>query len=155
MVKTSKEEIIWILLRISMGWIFFWAFIDKVFGLGYATEAGKSWLDGVSPTLGFLKFGTHGPLSGFYQSIAGSALVDWLFMIGLLGIGLALIFGVFIRFASYSGVVMMLLMWSALILPEHNPILDEHIIYGIILIGLAVTRSGRGFSLNKYFSKKK
>ncbi len=29
-----------------MGWTFFWAFADKLFGLGYATEAGKGWIDG-------------------------------------------------------------------------------------------------------------
>jgi thiosulfate dehydrogenase (quinone) large subunit len=40
--------------------------------------------------LGSLRFGPDGPLAGFYPGLAGAARADWLFMIGLLGIGLAL-----------------------------------------------------------------
>ena len=87
------------LLRIGLGWIFLWAFIDKVFGLGFATEAGKHWLTGASPTMGFLKFGTKGPLAGVFQAMAGSPVVDWLFMLGLLLIGLALILGIGMKIA--------------------------------------------------------
>ncbi|MBI2577711.1 MAG: hypothetical protein HYV77_02605, partial [Candidatus Wildermuthbacteria bacterium] len=42
------------IVRISIGWIFFWAFIDKLWGLGFATAAGNSWLNGGSPTTTFL-----------------------------------------------------------------------------------------------------
>ena len=31
----------WFAARIGMGFIFLWAFVDKLFGLGYATPAGK------------------------------------------------------------------------------------------------------------------
>ena len=31
-------------IRIAMGFIFLWAFLDKVFGLGFATTSDKSWL---------------------------------------------------------------------------------------------------------------
>lgn len=55
-MEEIKGKYIWGLLRLGMGWIFFWAFIDKVFGLGFATATGKGWIDGVSPTFGFLKF---------------------------------------------------------------------------------------------------
>ena len=92
------------LTRIVFGTIFLWAFIDKLFGLGYATcrdsktmivsmGCDSSWLHGGSPTTGFLKFATHGPLSGFYQSLSGQMWVDVLFMGGLLLIGIALILG--------------------------------------------------------------
>ena len=33
-VKAGK---VWGLLRIAMGWTFFWAFLDKAFALGFAT----------------------------------------------------------------------------------------------------------------------
>ena len=33
-------------LRILYGLTFLWAFIDKVFGFGYATPSGKGWIDG-------------------------------------------------------------------------------------------------------------
>ena len=42
------------LARISLGWVFLWAFLDKTFGLGYATESKDAWIDGGSPTFGFL-----------------------------------------------------------------------------------------------------
>ena len=56
-----------------------------------------AWIHGGSPTEGFLTFGADGPFKGFYHSIAGAAWADWLFMLGLLGIGLALTFGVGMR----------------------------------------------------------
>ena len=59
----KKENLIWGILRLALGWIFLWAFLDKVFGLGFATTPEKSWINGVSPTYGFLKFGTTGILS--------------------------------------------------------------------------------------------
>ena len=73
--------------RFSLGWVFLWAFLDKTFGLGYATKAEDAWLDGGSPTYGFLNFAATGPFEDFYKSIAGDAWADWLFMIGLAGSG--------------------------------------------------------------------
>ncbi|PIQ78628.1 hypothetical protein COV82_00520 [Candidatus Peregrinibacteria bacterium CG11_big_fil_rev_8_21_14_0_20_46_8] len=117
------------LLRIALGFTLFWAFLDKLFGLGFATQADKSWLDGTSPTAGFLGNAVSGPFAEYFRSLAGSAVVDWLFMLGLALIGLSLIFGVAMKIAGYSGALLMLLMWLALLPPKNNPILDEHIIY--------------------------
>ena len=151
--RRGPTEYVWALLRIGMGWIFFWAFIDKVFGLGYATEAGKGWIDGGSPTFGFLKFGTTGPLVEFYHGIAGNAVVDWLFMLGLLGVGLPLMLGVGVRIAASTGVVMLLLMYSAVLLPEHNPVLDDHIIYAVIMAGLAIANPGYDLGLGRWWGR--
>src|SRR3990167_9560357 len=89
-------------LRLAMGGTFLLAFLDKLFGLGFATEAGKSWLDGISPTAGFLEFATSGPLAPFYQAIAGNVFVDWLFMGGLLLMGVTLLLGIGVRIAGYA-----------------------------------------------------
>ena len=121
------------LLRISLGWVFFWAFIDKLFGLGFTTAPDKAWLAGGSPTFGFLKFATKGPMAEFYQSLAGNGVVDWLFMMGLLGVGTALLLGVLVRLAAVSGIAMMLLMYTAVLPPEHNPVVDDHIVYALLL----------------------
>ena len=43
-------------IRLSLGWIFLWAFLDKLFGLGHETAAKAAWIHGGHPTLGFLKF---------------------------------------------------------------------------------------------------
>lgn len=135
-----------------MGWLFLWAFLDKLFGLGFATTPDKAWVAGGSPASGFLQFTTQGPLATFYQSLAGSAVVDWLFMLGLLLIGLALLSGIGVRIAGYSGALLMLLLWAAVLPPEHNPVLDEHIIYSIVLLGLAAVRSGHTLGLGKWWS---
>lgn len=134
-------------LRISLGWIFLWAFIDKLFGLGFATERASSWLNGASPTEGFLSFGTQGPLAGTFQSLAGSAIIDWVFMLGLLGIGAALILGIGMRVAAVSGALMMVMMWAAALWPANNPFMDDHLVYAGLLAMLALSYSGRTFGL--------
>lgn len=134
---------LWGLLRLMMGWIFLWPFLDKLFGLGYATEPGAAWINGGSPTTGFLEFGTRGPFADIFRQMAASVFADWLFMIGLLGIGVALILGIGVGIAAVTGAILLVLMWLAALWPEHNPFLDDHLIYAFILIALAVTDAGR------------
>lgn len=131
------------LLRIFMGWIFFWAFIDKLFGLGYHTAPEAAWINGGSPTSGFLQFGTKGPFAEFFQGLAGQGWVDWAFMIGLALIGIALILGIAMRLATVGGVLMMAFMYmAASIWPENNPFLDDHVIYALVLILLLLIDAG-------------
>lgn len=141
------------LTRISLGFIFFWAFIDKVFGFGFATKAGQAWIDGVSPTYGYLAFATQGPFASIFQAIAGNALVDILFMAGLLGIGLALILGINIKFASFAGVLMLLLMYFSVLPKEHNPLIDDHIIYSLILLSFTQMPVGEYLGLGKWWAQ--
>ncbi len=138
-------------LRIAMGWMFLWAFLDKVFGLGFATKAGSGWLAGVSPTKGFLMNATKGPFVELFQNLAGNPLVDWLFMLGLLGIGLALLLGIAVRFASYCGIVMMVLMFLSLLPPTNNPIIDEHIIYALVFLVFTQLPTGDTFGMGAYW----
>ncbi len=147
---TNKGQYVWVALRIAIGWLFLWPFLDKLFGLGFTTAPEAAWIAGGSPTVGYLQFGTSGPFAPLFQSLAGSPVVDWLFMLGLLFVGLALLSGIGISLASYSGTVMMLLLWLSYLPPEHNPILDEHIIYMIILIGLARVKAGQWVGLGQW-----
>jgi thiosulfate dehydrogenase [quinone] large subunit len=121
-----------------MGFIFLWAFLDKLFGLGFATTSDKAWIHGGSPTAGFLSFGVKGPFVDMFHSLAGVALVDWMFMLGLLFIGLTLILNKYIKWGCVAGIIMLGLMYLALLFPENNPIIDDHIIYMLVLayIGL-------------------
>ena len=139
-----KSKTLLKVLRILLGWIFLWPFLDKSFGLGFSTcrlDDGavsylceKAWAMGGSPTTGFLS-NSSGPFSGFFQSLAGLAIVDWLFMLGLLGIGVALILNRYVKFASAMGALLFILMYLAsAIPPDHNPIIDEHIIYAVTLL---------------------
>jgi len=151
-MESTKLKAVLGILRISMGLIFLWAFFDKLLGLGYATTPEKSWLAGSSPTAGFLEFGVHGPFADFYHSLAGNGMVDWLFMLGLLGIGLSLTLGVFMKLGGISGVMMMLLMYLAVgIQPVNNPVIDDHIIYLLVIMVLVMTDSGTYIGLgNKW-----
>ena len=145
----GKTALVWAALRLAMGWTFFWAFADKLFGLGYATEAGKGWIDGGSPTFGFLNFASRGPLAETYKGLAGSESIEWLFMLGLLGIGLPLLLGIGVRIAGSIGIVMYALMYTALITPENNPFMDDHIVGIIIMAGLVLAAAGSPIGLGK------
>ncbi|MFH1978343.1 MAG: hypothetical protein ABIJ92_03390 [Candidatus Aenigmatarchaeota archaeon] len=151
---TCKPEQLWAALRIVLGWIFLWAFLDKVFGLGFATKPEAAWIAGGSPTSGFLQFGTHGPLASMFQVLAGNVFIDGIFMLGLLLLGLALILGIGVRIAGHAGALLMFLMWLSLIPPANNPIVDEHIVYLILLLLMAKVKAGQWYGLGKWWSNK-
>lgn len=142
-MRYTKGQWSLFLLRISLSLIFLWAFFDKLFGLGISTAKAQAWLAGGSPTTGFLRFGATGPLHNFYASLAGQAWVDWLFMVGLLLIGLSLLLGVGMKIAIYTGSLLLLMMWSALLWPKNHPFLDDHLIYILVLFVLQHARAGR------------
>jgi thiosulfate dehydrogenase (quinone) large subunit len=152
-VAGPKGAIAFGLVRIMLGWTFLWAFIDKTFGLGFSTERADAWVNGGSPTFGFLSFGTEGPLAGVYQSIAGAAWADWLFMIGLLGIGLALVLGIGMRVAAVTGSLLLVLMWSASLPPATNPFMTYHLIWAVTLIGLVFIGAGRSLGFGKAWER--
>ncbi len=146
---TTKGPYAWSLLRIGLGYIFLWAFFDKLFGLKFATCKGlavgckQAWIHGGSPTAGFLGHATTGPFASFYHHLAGRALVDWAFMLGLLFIGVGLFFGTWIKSASFAGIALLALMWSSLLWPADAPGVDEHIIYILALLGFLFSDAGQ------------
>ena len=154
---------IWGVLRLSMGWIFLWAFLDKLLALGFATgrnpETGvadrfgdAAWINGGSPTDGFLQFGLHTkePFTGFYEGLVGSTFIEWAYMISMVAIGVALLLGITTRLAAGFGVFWMALFYTASALsPENNPFLDDHVVYAIVLVGIAVVGAGRYLGLGR------
>ncbi|MFE0640585.1 hypothetical protein ACFW2Y_03010 [Streptomyces sp. NPDC058877] len=151
-------------LRILTGFVFLWAFLDKTFGLGYATASGKGWIDGGSPTKGFLSSVAAGPMESTFHAWAGHAWTDWLFMLGLFGIGAALMAGVALRPAAGAGAVMMALMWIAEWPPARhlsdgspsmstNPFADYHVIYAAALIALAAAGTGATWGLGRLWAR--
>ncbi len=153
-MKDKKIYIASGLLRITLGSIFLWAFLDKLFGFGFSTIPEKSWLAGNSPTFVFLS-NNKGVFSSWFQSLAGSGLVDWLFMMGLLGIGLALIFGIGMKIAVYSGSLLMFLMWLASLPLKNHPFVDDHIIYILVLWVLYFLEAGKHFGFGNWWSRTK
>jgi thiosulfate dehydrogenase [quinone] large subunit len=136
-------------IRLALGWVFLWAFIDKLFGLGRGTETANSWLNGGSPTAGFLGKAATGPFADFYHSIAGNVVVDVLFMAALLGIGVALILGIGMRIAAAAGALLTILMWTAVLPPETNPFMDDHLVYAAVLVLLALLGAGTTLGLGR------
>ena len=160
-------------LRIAFGLTFLWAFFDKLLALGFHTgaitnDAGArtgidffakdaAWVNGGSPTEGFLTFGVpaHNPFKGTFNSMAGDPWVDWLFMIGLLGIGLALTFGVGMRVAAAAGALLYLLMWAASLPLDNNPLIDDHILGAITVVVLALTYAGDTWGFGTHWARTK
>ena len=153
------------LLRIAFGLTFLWAFFDKLFALGYHTgydQAGNldrfgdaAWINGGSPTEGFLKFGADGPFKDFYNNIAGAAWADWLFMLGLFGIGIALTLGIGMRIAATAGAILYIMMWTVVLPPENNPVLDDHILGALSMVVLAAFYAGDTWGLGKVWGATK
>jgi thiosulfate dehydrogenase [quinone] large subunit len=112
-----------------------------------------AWINGGSPTEGFLKFGADGPFKGFYNSIGGTWWADSLFMLGLLGIGLALTLGVGMRFAAVAGGVMYVLMWTVVLPPENNPVLDDHLLGALSVVALALLHAGNTWGLGSWWTR--
>ncbi|PFG40777.1 thiosulfate dehydrogenase [quinone] large subunit [Georgenia soli] len=141
--------------RIIIGWVFLWAFIDKLFGLGYMTPAERAWINGGTPAQGFIK-GIEGPFSGLFQVFV-NPFGDALFMAGLLGIGVAMMTGAGLKIAAVTGSLLMLFMYMAelpLALGGTNPITDSHWVEAMLLIISAVTLSGDTWGLGKWWAGK-
>ena len=149
--RARAARYVWATARLSLGWVFLWAFLDKVFGLGFATGSEAAWINGGSPTTGYLENATAGPLADLYQSLAGQAWVDWLFMIGLLAIGVALLLGIGTYVAAGAGALMLVMMWSATLLPENNPFMDDHLVYALVLVGLALVHAGDTWGFGRWW----
>jgi len=140
-------------LRIALGWSFLWAFLDKMFGLGHETKSASAWVNGGHPTQGFLKMAAEGPFKGFYNGIAGAAWADWLFMLGLLAIGTALLAGIAMRLAAVAGGLLLVLMWTAVLPPANNPFMDDHLIYAGLLALLTLLGAGRVLGLGAVWER--
>jgi thiosulfate dehydrogenase [quinone] large subunit len=162
-VRSRAARISLALVRIGFGFTFLWAFFDKLLALGFSTGRADdgtvdrfgdaAWIHGGSPTQGFLAFGADGPFKGFYNDIAGAAWADWLFMAALLGIGVALTFGIGMRIAAIAGAALYVMMWSVVLPPANNPLIDEHILGALTVVALALTNAGNTWGLGKLWGR--
>ena len=146
-------------MRIAFGVTFLWAFLDKTFALGFHTGYNQegvldrfgpaAWINGGSPTEGFLSFGVpaDNPFAGFFNGLAGSAWVDWLFMLGLLGIGISLLSGIAMRLGTAAGALMYAFMYAAVLPLENNPVVDDHLIGIIVMVVLLLGAAGTDLGL--------
>lgn len=131
-------------LRISLGWLFFYAGITKV-------------MDPEWTAAGYLKGAKT--FSGLFQWFASSSNIGWVNFLnewGLTLIGAALILGIFVRWASFAGIVLMVLYYLPILnFPNvgHGYIVDEHIIYIFVFLLLIATKAGQYIGIDGFISK--
>ena len=161
---SSRGGTVLAVLRIVLGLTFLWAFLDKAFGWGYATTPAQAWVNGGSPTKGFLSHVQVGPLQSMLRGMAGVGWVDWLFMVGLLGLGLALLAGIGLRLAAAAGTVLLGFMWIAewpfarftsagTATSSSNPLIDYHLVYIVAIIAVACYAAGDTWGWGRVWAK--
>lgn len=130
------------LLRVSSGWLFFYAGITKVLNPEWSAAG---YLAGAKTFTALFQWFARPeilPVTNFMN--------EW----GLTLLGLSLIFGVFVRLSSLLGVLLMLLYYfPTLDFPypnAHSYIVDEHIIYIFVLFFFAAVRAGRAWGLENW-----
>jgi len=155
-MQSKGIKIVIAIARFVMALQFLWAFFDKLFGLGFATQPGKGWISGGSPTAGFLTKGSTGPFQSIFNAIGGKGITDWLFMLALLLIGLALLLGIGMKIGTISGSVLMFFMWAAA-LPKPSNIfqIDDHVVNILILLILLLLKAGQVAGLGKWWANTK
>lgn len=144
------------LTRIAIGFIFLWAFFDKLFGLGFSTcraddgsveyMCDDAWINGARITEGYLGSST-GPFADFFKDLGQQAWTDWPFMLGLFGIGFALCFGVGTKLVMFAGPAMLALMYVSHYWPgtpgaAQNPFVEDHMVQALAIIGIVLVELG-------------
>ncbi len=133
-----------LLLRLSLGALFFYAGITKVLDPSWSAAF---YLKGAKTFPAFYAFFLQPSILPTINFIN-----EW----GLTLIGVALILGIFVRVASIGGIMLMLLYYfptlDGLYPNTHSLIVDEHIIYICAFFVLASFRAGRVFGLEKWCS---
>lgn len=147
--SSRLSPVLWAIGRVLVGWVFLWTFVDKLVGTGFSTDRG--WLDGASPTEGFLTHGVSNAVGRFYADVTGGGggWIDWVYMLSMLAIGLGLILGALTRIAAVGGIVWLVCFYTASYSPENNPIVDQHVAYIALLVGVIVSGAGRAYGVGR------
>lgn len=131
-----------VLLRLSMAWVFLYAASHQVFG-GFS----------VSGFLGSTK--TFHWLFAPMAAEPAASVLSFLVAYGHLLIGLSLLSGLLVRVSSIFGIALMLFYWMAhmdfpYISATTNFLLDEHIVYALVLGLMIATRAGHILGLDAW-----
>lgn len=130
-----------LLLRLVLGWLYFYAGITKVLNPDWSAA-------------GYLKGAKMFP--EFYQWLTTGAILPIINFVnewGLTLLGVSLIFGIFVRFSSFLGIILMALYYLPILdFPYPNPhsfLVDEHIVYILVLLVFITARAGRIWGLDR------
>ena len=144
MNQLTKGAAVWLfLLRVSTGWLMFYAGITKI-------------LDPAWNAAGYLTNAATFP--NFYKALASPGVlpvVNFVNEWGLTLLGVSLILGVGVRLSSILGAILMILYYfPAVEFPfvPHGFIVEEHIVYAAALAFFATVRAGRFYGLERWCS---
>lgn len=143
----SLTKISLFLMRISMGWLFLYAGLTKVFNPEWSA-------------VGYLQGAKS--FTGFYQWLLQPEILPTINFInqwGLTLLGLSLILGLFVRPSAILGAFLMLLYYFPVFhfpyAGAHSFIVNENIIYAVSLLLLSATSAGRFWGLDSFWRKLK
>jgi thiosulfate dehydrogenase (quinone) large subunit len=132
-------------LRVALGWLMFYAGITKVMDPDWSAA-------------GYLTHASSFP--GFFASLADSSILPCINFVnewGLTLLGVSLILGIGVRLSGVLGAVLMLMYYLPVLdfpmAGEHSYIVDEHIIYALVLLYLSSVRAGRTMGLESWFGR--
>ncbi len=130
-----------LLLRLIMGWLFFYA--------GFSKVVNPDWT-----SAGYLSAAKTFPeLFAWFADSSRIGIVDFLNQWGLLLIGVALILGWFVSMASFAGIVLMILYWLPLLnfpYVGNGFIVDDHIIYICVFMYLWISHAGSFVGIDRF-----
>ncbi len=136
-----SQKIIFV-LRLALGVLFLYA--------GYSKLTSPNWVGGLS---GYLKAAKTFP--GLYAWLASPQNIGWVKFLnewGLTLIGLSLLVGFLVRYASIAGIFVMVMYYLPIlsfpIVGDHSFLVDEHIIYIIAFALFIATDAGKYFGLD-------
>ena len=160
-VTSPAARIVLAIMRIVVGFFFLWAFLDKAFGLGFSTPRQMAWINGGLPAQGFIKgVAANSPFGSVFEPVA-NPVGDWLFMAGMLGVGVALTLGIGLKVSAIAASALMVSMYLAL-WPigtggtdnaATNPLVDLHWVLTLSTILFALTRAGDTLGLGTWWSR--
>jgi thiosulfate dehydrogenase [quinone] large subunit len=158
------------LLRIGLGFLYLWAFLEQAFGIGYTnttTPAGQlptfGWHFSYDSSSGWITSGfTHSPTAPFITSLHGpvgwvlqqfpTGFDDFMWMFAIGGLGVALLSGIFMRIAGWGGFLLNLIIWFSAFPPEGNPIVDgEHMAFAFSILLLMYLQAGNRWGLGRWW----
>ena len=138
-------------LRLSLGWVFLWAFFDKTFGLGHETAEQGCLDQRRQPDQGLPRVrSVTGPFKDFYNrhrrpGLGRLALHDR----SALHRHRRSMLGIAMRAAAAAGVLMLVLMWTVVLPPANNPFMDDHLIYAMVLVLITALGAGHTWGLGR------
>lgn len=136
---TKFQKISLFLLRISLGWLMFYAGVTKILNPAWSSEGYSKSAKMLAPLFNWFA------QPGILPSV--NFLTEW----GLTLIGISLLLGIAVRLSAVFGVLLMVIFYLPILdFPypnSHSFIVDEHVVYAFVFMVLAGFNAGRAIGL--------